>query len=29
VSASGSLAQLCAARGYVGRSAANLQNAGT
>jgi len=29
VSASGTLAQLCTARGYVGRSAANLQNAGT
>ncbi len=28
VSASGTLAQLCAARGYVGRSAANLVNAG-
>ena len=29
VSASGQLAQLCAARGYVARSAANLQGAGT
>ena len=29
VSAAGTLAQLCVARGYVGRSAANLQNAGT
>jgi hypothetical protein len=29
VSAAGSLAQLCTAQGYVGRAAANLQNAGT
>jgi hypothetical protein len=29
VSASGTLAELCVARGYVGRSAANLRNAGT
>jgi hypothetical protein len=29
VSASGSLAQLCAARGYVGRAASNLEEAGT